>query len=86
MPLELTQRFTQQYRKMPQVTQKKVDKALLLLDEDFRHPGLHSHPIQGALGVFEAYVDRKYRFTFERRGNLLMVRNLDNHDACLRNL
>ena len=85
MPIRLTQRFARQYDRLPQVVKRKADKALLLLDADFRHPGLRSHPLEGIEGIFEAYVDAKYRMTFERRGNMFVLRNVDNHDECLRN-
>lgn len=85
MPIELTERFVAQYSQLPRTIQRKVDKALMLLDADFRRPGLRSYPIESAPGVFEAYVDRKYHMTFERRSNTLIMRNVDNHDECLRN-
>ena len=85
MPLKLTQHFIEQYQELPATIQRKVDKTLKLLDADFRYPGLHSHPVEGAPGVFEAYVDIKYRLTFERRSNTLIMRNVDNHDECLKN-
>lgn len=85
MPVELTERFVRQYSQLPNTIQRKVDKALLLLDADFRRPGLRSHPVESVPGVFEAYVDRKYRMTFERRDDTFVMRNVDNHDECLRN-
>ena len=85
MPIQLTNRFVRQYGQLPQATQRKVDKALSLLDIDFRHPGLRSHPIESAPGVFEAYVDVKYRMTFERHSDTFVMRNVDNHDECLMN-
>jgi len=84
MPIELTERFVKQYAQLPKAIQRKVDKALTLLDADFRHPGLRSHPIESAPGVIEAYVDHKYRMTFERHGDTFIMRNVDNHDECLR--
>ena len=84
MPIELTERFVRQYRRLPKIIQRKVDKALRLLDKDFRHPGLRSHPIEGAPGIFEAYIDSKYRMTFQRRRDTFIMRNVDNHDECLR--
>ena len=65
--------------------QNKVDKALRLRDSNSRHPGLRSHPIEKAPGIFEAYVDDKYRMTFERKGDIFIIRNVDNHDDCLKN-
>jgi hypothetical protein len=85
MPIELTERFIRQYGQLPSAIRHKVDKALRLLESDFRHPGLRSHPIQGAHGIFEAYVDIKYRMTFERRSDTFVLRNVDNHDDCLNN-
>ena len=84
MPIELTERFVKQYAHLPKVIQLKVDKALAILDADFRYPGLRSHPVESAPGVIEAYVDRKYRMTFERHGDTCVMRNVDNHDDCLR--
>lgn len=85
MPIRFSERFARQYERLPRTIQRKADKALRLLDADFRHPGLRSHPVEGVKGVFEAYVDARYRMTFERHGNALLMRNVDNHDECLRN-
>ena len=84
MPIELTERFVKQYAHLPKVIQLKVDKTLAILDADFRYPGLRSHPVESAPGVIETYVDRKYRMTFERHGDTFVMRNVDNHDDCLR--
>ena len=85
MAVQFTERFVRQYERLPKTIQKKVDKALRLLDADFRHPGLRSHPVEGVVEIFEAYVDAKYRMTFERHRNVLVMRNVDNHDECLKN-
>jgi hypothetical protein len=85
VPVEFTDRFVKQYLRLPVAIRRKVDKALLQLDTDFRMPGLRSHPLQGAQGIFEAYVDRRYRMTFERNGDTFIMRNVDNHDECLQN-
>lgn len=84
MPLRFTERFKKQYLKLPQLIQDKVDKTIALLDINYRHPGLRSHPIEGAPGIYEAYVDRRYRLTYEHKGGSFILRNVDNHDECLR--
>jgi len=84
MPIVLTERFATQYGKLPITIQRKVDKALRLLDTNFRHPGRKTHPVQSAPGLFEASVDSHYRMTYERRGDALILRNVDNHDDCLK--
>jgi mRNA-degrading endonuclease YafQ of YafQ-DinJ toxin-antitoxin module len=84
MPIEFTGRFVKQYTRLPKTIQQKVDKALTTLDADFRHPGLRSHPVEGTHDIIEAYVDRKYRMTYQRRGDTFILRNVDNHDECLK--
>lgn len=85
MAVRFTERFVRQYERLPRPVQRKVDKALSLLDADFRHPGLRRHPVEGAGGVFEAYVDIKYRMTYERHADGFLMRNVDNRDECIRN-
>ena len=85
MPIEYSSRFKEKYVRLPLELHDKIDKAIRLLDENFRHPGLRSHPLKSKPGVFEASVDAKYRMTYERRGDILYMRNLDNHDECLKN-
>ena len=83
--IKLMPRFSKRYSRLQPDIQRKIDKALVLLDTDFRHPGLRSHPVQDFPGVFEAYVDDKYRMTFTRQGDIFIMRNVDNHDECLKN-
>jgi mRNA-degrading endonuclease YafQ of YafQ-DinJ toxin-antitoxin module len=85
MTIEYSERFSYKYSHLQASIRSKVDKALKLLDENFRHPGLQSHPVQSLPGVYEAYVDDKYRITYDRKGNIFTMRNVDNHDECLRN-
>jgi hypothetical protein len=85
MPIEYSSRFAIQYERLPAEIQRKTEKALAFLNVDFRHPGLRSYPVRSYPGVFEAYIDEKYRMTFERRGDIFIMRNVDNHDECLRN-
>ena len=85
MTIEYSERFSYKYSHLQASNRSKVDKALKLLDENFRHPGLQSHPVQSLPGVYEAYVDDKYRITYDRKGNIFTMRNVDNHDECLRN-
>ncbi len=68
-----------------QKVQRKVLKALRLLGENPRHPSLQVKVVQGTKGIWEARVDNQYRVTFEMSGDSLTLRNVDNHDDCLRN-
>jgi mRNA-degrading endonuclease RelE of RelBE toxin-antitoxin system len=85
MPLELTDRFVRAYERLPKHIRTKVQKALRLLEADFRHPGLRAKRMQGTGGIYEARVDQKYRLTYQRRGDWLIVRNVGPHDDVLDN-
>lgn len=84
MALILTARFKRAYQKLPWEIQAKVRKTLKQLDADRHYPSLRVHPIRGTKGIFEARVDRKYRLSFELSGQNLILRNVDNHDECLK--
>lgn len=85
MAIVFTKRFKKAYRRLPISVQQKAQKAIRLLDENIRHPSLRVKRIQGTDALFEGRVDRKYRFSFEFDGNDILLRNIDNHDECLKN-
>jgi mRNA-degrading endonuclease RelE of RelBE toxin-antitoxin system len=85
-----TERFRKAFHSLPKHIQSKTLKALALFGNDQRHPSLQVKKIQGRDGVWEARIDQKYRFTFhyEKGGErevLCVLRNVDNHDECLKN-
>jgi mRNA-degrading endonuclease RelE of RelBE toxin-antitoxin system len=84
--IEFTETFWNLYKELPASIQKKAKKALRLLAENPRHPSLQTEPIQGAPGIYEARVDKKYRMSYERLpGDLLRIRVIGNHDEVLKN-
>ena len=84
--IELTDTFRKGYANLPPEIKTKTKKALRLLAENPRHPSLRSKPIEGAKGIFEVRVDRKYRFTYERlHGDILRLRVVGKHDEALSN-
>jgi hypothetical protein len=51
-----------------------------------RNPGLHTHRVLSAgPRVYEAYVDKANRVTFEWSGSDIVLRNHCNHDVLKRN-
>lgn len=90
--LQLTDRFKANLRNLPHDVKNPAKKAVYLLAKNPRHASLQTHKISGAMGdyggeVFEAYVTMKYRMTWEYgpdRGTITL-RNIDNHDDCLKN-
>jgi mRNA-degrading endonuclease RelE of RelBE toxin-antitoxin system len=85
MALVITDRFKRAYRRLPADVQRKVKKALSLLADDPTYPSLRVHKIQGTDRVFEARVDRRLRISFHTDGTDIVLRNVDDHDECLKN-
>lgn len=83
--------FEKRVRDLPAEIREAVAKTLRLLSENPRHPSLKTHKVQKAIGdfggdIFEAYVTKKYRLTWEYGPDqgMIALRNVDNHDDCLK--
>lgn len=84
-----TERFKRAFQSLPKEIQQKTIKALRLLAEDPFYPSLVVKRVQGAPGIWEARIDLKYRMTFQweekESQDICLLRNVDNHDVCLKN-
>ncbi len=89
MQFRRTERFKKAFRALPASIQQKAIKALRLLAENPHHPSLQVKKIQGMENIWEGRVDQKYRFTFQFENEndqmVVVLRNIDNHDDCLKN-
>jgi mRNA-degrading endonuclease YafQ of YafQ-DinJ toxin-antitoxin module len=82
---EFTQRFKTAYDSKTLKQREQIKNALRRLKENPRHPGLHTHLVQGAPGVWECYINSGWRITFEySAGSIIVLRNNCCHDAVLR--
>jgi plasmid maintenance system killer protein len=59
-----TERFRQSYAEAPAVVRKQCDKQLLLLARDPRHPSLRAKKYDERHGIWQARVNRGWRFYF----------------------
>jgi mRNA-degrading endonuclease YafQ of YafQ-DinJ toxin-antitoxin module len=85
MPIRRTKRFKRAFLKLSKPIREKVKHTLALLDQDFHHPGLRAKRLSGYKDIFYARVDRNHRLTYERRGDVLILRNVGRHDETLEN-
>ncbi len=84
--VEIPETFAKILRKKPHELQGGILKCVFQLIENPRHPGLRAHRIQGAEGVWEAYVDKGNRVTFHYANDgRIVLRNNCNHDILTRN-
>lgn len=79
MNVRYTDRFERQYRSLPEPLKAKVDKQVRLLAENLRHPSLRAKKYDEGRGLWQARVDRRYRFYFEVQGNTCTLLSVIPH-------
>lgn len=67
------------WQRRPQLAER-VEETVVRVIIDPESNALNIHRIRGARGVWEAYVDRSSRVTFERNGDTIVFRNNCRHD------
>ncbi len=82
--LQLDETFKKRLLKKTPAMQGSILECLKRLGDNPRHPGLHTHRVQGAPGVFEAYVDDANRVTFHYESGIIVLRNHCNHTVVSR--
>jgi len=84
--LELGPSFKRELKKKPPQLAGAIIETIKRIGDDPRYPGLQSHKLQGANGVWEAYVDRANRVTFhyEPDGHIFLRKHC-NHDILRQN-
>ena len=83
MRIARTERFKAAYMELTPSNQQRAQKAIRLLLENPRHPGLRVKRIKGTEGIWEARVSRSICMTFEVHGDLIVLRNIGRHDKTL---
>jgi mRNA interferase RelE/StbE len=79
MKRELTADAVQDYVQAPPVVQKAIDKQLKLLVENFRHPSLRAKKYDESRGIWQARVNRNWRFYFVITGETYLILNIIPH-------
>ncbi len=85
MQFARTERFKRAYQHLTAQEQERLKKALTLMAENLRHPSLQVKKIKGTARVWEARVSLSCRMTFEFDGETIILRNVGEHDATLKN-
>ena len=81
--IERSDKFKRSYKKLPVSIQKKFSKQIKFLIRDFHHPSIRTKKLTGAEDIWEARVDRKYRFLFQITNNILRLLLIGPHDEGL---
>ena len=75
-----TKPFLNEYSKLPVKVQRRVDKALLLLLSNYKHPSLRTKKMQGRKEYFEARVSRDYRIIFRIEADIYLLLHIGPHN------
>lgn len=79
MKTRLTPTAVESYVAAPTAVQRAFDKQTMLLVENFRHPSLRAKKYSGARGMWQARVNRDWRFYFTIEGDTCIVHKLIPH-------
>jgi len=80
-----TERFKRMYKKLKPEKRNAIKKALKMMEQDLRHPSLRVKRIQGTDNIWEASATMNLRITFNRSGDMIVLRNCGEHDKTLKN-
>jgi len=70
---KMTDKYNKDFSSLPENIQKKVEKLLVLLKQNTRHPGVNFEKLRGSGNVFTARVNDNYRISMRPSWDLLRV-------------
>jgi len=72
-------RFKKSYRLAPERVKDDFDKQLIFLLENIRHPSLRAKKYDGRKDIWQARVNRNWRFYFTIKGDIYYLVDLIEH-------
>jgi mRNA interferase RelE/StbE len=79
MKRQLTAVAVKDYISAPPAVQKAFDKQVKRLVENFRHPSLRAKKYDEARNIWQAHVNRDWRFYFAITGDTYLILNIIPH-------
>jgi hypothetical protein len=79
MKRQLTVAAVKDYTEAPSAVQRAFDKQMKLLVENFRHPSLRAKKYDEARIIWQARVNRGWRFYFLITGDTYLILNIIRH-------
>lgn len=83
MKIARTERFKKAWRQLTEEQKALGRKAINNLVTDTRYPGLRVKRIKGTENIWEARVSSSIRMTFQMMGDVIVLRNIGQHDETL---
>ena len=80
MKLIRTDRFLDDYRRLPPQVQRQTDRKLTYLVRDIAHPSLRVKRVRKYHDVFEGSINMDYRFLFQITADAYILLRIGRHD------
>jgi mRNA-degrading endonuclease RelE of RelBE toxin-antitoxin system len=80
MKIIRTQRFLEDYRKLPPQVQRQTDRKLRYLAENLAHPSLRVKRVRKYENVYEGSINKDYRFLFLITSEGYLLLRIGRHD------
>jgi mRNA-degrading endonuclease YafQ of YafQ-DinJ toxin-antitoxin module len=81
--IEYSRGFVRSYRRLPNLTKGKFGKQIRLLVVNPSYPSLRVKKMAGFPDLWEARIDRFYRFTFYFENGVIRLLGIGSHDEGL---
>ncbi|MEA2065444.1 MAG: hypothetical protein U9O66_04100 [Patescibacteria group bacterium] len=75
-----TEKFKKKYKKLPKRIREATKKQLIFLSSNSRHPSLNIKKMNNSRDIWERRITESYRFTFQIKQNLCILRNIGSHN------
>ena len=79
MNVHFSSKFERDYTKAPPFIKKAFDEKLALLLKNIRHPSLHAKKYDEARDIWQARVNRDYRFYFRIEDDIYKIISIISH-------
>lgn len=74
-----TTSFVKDLKSLPLKIQDRTEETLRLLAQNPAHPSLGTKKLKGLKDIWEARVTLSYRITYQRTGDLIVLRRVGTH-------
>lgn len=83
MKIARTDSFRKAWKQLGEEQKALARKAIDNLIKDIRYPALMVRKMRGTEYIYEARVSRSLRMTFQIEGDIIILRNIGQHDETL---
>ena len=79
MNILFSEKAKRDYKNLPGLLQKTADKQFDFLLNDLRHPSLHTKKYEEARGVWQARINKNWRFYFRISDDIYQIITIIKH-------